>query len=88
MEDLLSSGRVAEAILGLMASEGLALLALRRRLGRGPSPAAIAASLLAGGFLLLALRAALTGAAWPWLAIWLLAALLAHVADLLLRWRA
>ncbi len=88
MENLLSSARVAEAILGLMALELIALLALRRRLGRGPSPAAILVTLLAGAFLLLALRAALSGAAWPWLAIWLVAALLAHVADLLLRWRA
>ena len=43
--------------------------------------------LLAGAFLLLALRAALTGAPWPSIAIWLLAALIAHLADLVRRWR-
>lgn len=43
-------------------------------------------NLLAGAFLLLALRCALTGAGWLWIALWLLAALLAHVADIVGRW--
>jgi hypothetical protein len=36
--------------------------------------------------LLLALRAALLGASWPRIALWLLAALVAHLSDLRLRW--
>ena len=43
--------------------------------------------LLAGAFLLLALRAALTGASWIPVALWLLAALFAHLVDLVRRWR-
>ncbi len=34
---------------------------------------------------MLALRAALTGAPWPSVALWMLAGLAAHVADLVLR---
>jgi apolipoprotein N-acyltransferase len=43
-------------------------------------------TLRAGAALLLALRAAITGAAWPWIAAWLAAAGLAHLADLRTRW--
>jgi hypothetical protein len=45
--------------------------------------------MLAGAGLLLALRAALTGAAWHMIAAWLLAGLAAHLFDLYLRrpWR-
>jgi hypothetical protein len=43
--------------------------------------------LLAGLFLLLALRGALAGAGWRWIALALTAACLAHVTDLGYRWR-
>lgn len=88
MGALFAEGRIAELILGLMVAEFLALLALRRATGRGPRPVAILVSLLAGACLVLALRAALAGSDWPWVAAWLLAALLSHGADLFLRWRA
>ena len=45
------------------------------------------AFLLAGACLLLALRAALVGASWPWVAAPLAGAFAAHLADLGLRWR-
>lgn len=47
----------------------------------------LAANLAAGAFLLLALRAALAGAGPVWIAASLLGALVAHLADLALRWR-
>jgi hypothetical protein len=43
--------------------------------------------LLPGVALMLALRAALAGAAWPFMPALLLTALLAHLADLWARWR-
>ena len=44
-------------------------------------------TLLAGVGLLAAVRLALAGAAWPWLALALLAALAAHLRDIAGRWR-
>jgi hypothetical protein len=38
--------------------------------------------MLAGVFLLLALRCALVDERWPWIATWLLFALIAHLSDL------
>ena len=48
---------------------------------------AIIRMLLPGIFLLLALRAALAEAAWPWVPLALAAALIAHLFDLQGRWR-
>jgi hypothetical protein len=47
----------------------------------------VVAMLLPGICLLLALRAALAGAAWPWVPVALTAALVAHLWDVRLRWR-
>ena len=55
--------------------------------GRGISPLDALASLLAGVFLLLALRAALTAEPWTAVALWLAGALAAHLADVARRWR-
>jgi hypothetical protein len=41
----------------------------------------VAWNLAAGACLLLALRAALTQAGWPWVALFLTAALVAHIGD-------
>jgi hypothetical protein len=51
-------------------------------LRRGPSPIAIALMLLPGVALLVALRASLAGAAWPWVPAALAASLVAHLLDL------
>jgi len=82
MSALFASGRIIDAILALVALEAVALAAWRWRTGRGLPPAALAANLCAGAALLLALRAALTGAAWSIVAVWLLAGLAAHAMDL------
>jgi hypothetical protein len=87
MEDLFRSGRIVDLILLLMALEGAGLLLLRRRLGRGMPPAEILAFLAAGAALMLALRAALVGAGWGWVALALAAGGAAHLAYLFLRWR-
>ena len=60
----------------------MALALWRRRFGTGPALGGLAANLASGGFLLLAVRAALVDAAWQWVALALLGSLLAHLADL------
>lgn len=82
MTELFASGRIVDLILALMMLEGALLLAYRLRTGRGLAPADLAVNLLAGACLLLALRGALVGAGWGWIAICLAAALPAHLADL------
>lgn len=85
LKAILGSGRVADLLLLVTALEGAALVAFHRWTGRGIPPAEILGNLLSGAFLVLALRCALTGAPWPWLALCLLLALLAHLADLRVR---
>ncbi|WP_237213423.1 hypothetical protein [Falsiroseomonas oryziterrae] len=87
MEAFFSSGRVADLILLVLAVEAALLLAWRRRTGHGPSPRAVLALVLPGVALVIALRFALTGAWWGWIALVLLAAFAAHLFDLATRWR-
>ncbi|MHB2207349.1 hypothetical protein [Methylobacterium sp. CM6257] len=86
MDGLFASGRIVDGILLLVAGEAL-LLAWLSRQGGPPLPALLA-NLASGAALMLALRAALAGAGWAAIAGWLLAGLIAHLADLGLRFRA
>lgn len=86
MGELFASGRAVDLVLAFVAVEALVLALHRRHTGRGLPPADLAALLLPGVGLLLALRAALVGAWWGWTALALLAALLAHLADVGRRW--
>jgi hypothetical protein len=81
------SPHLVDFVLGLMLLEALALGVYWSRTGAGIAPRDLAPNLLAGGFLLLAVRAALTAAPRPWLLICLTAALAAHLADVARRWR-
>jgi F0F1-type ATP synthase membrane subunit a len=87
MGEFFASGRAVDLILGLMVLEISGLAIYRQKTGRGVSVSRLAGNMLAGAFLLLAVRAALTGAAWPWIAGFLLAGLLGHFIDLAQRWR-
>jgi hypothetical protein len=87
LPEFFASGRVAELILLLLALEFAALAAWRRATGTGPSPRALLPFLLAGASFALALRAALTGQGWAWVAAPLGAAFLAHLWDLAQRWK-
>jgi hypothetical protein len=75
-----------DLILALMALEALVVLYWRAAFRRGPAPLPFIVNLLAGAFLLLALRCALAGTAGAAIGVFLLAALAAHLADLRLRW--
>ncbi len=81
MSELFADGRIVDTILVLVALEAVILVALARRSGR-VRPAAILANLAAGAGLMVALRLALAGAAWPWIGLALAAALAAHLADI------
>lgn len=85
MAELFASGRVIDCILGLMLLELLAMVWWRHRSGHGLALTEALATLGAGAALLLALRAALAGSGWQQPAMWLLVALGAHVADIIMR---
>jgi len=87
VSELFASGRVVDLILVLVAAEALLLWWRHRRGGRAPDPGDVASNLAAGVCLLLALRGALVGAWWGWIALCLSSALLAHAADLARRAR-
>jgi hypothetical protein len=82
----IASGRLVEVILALVVLEGAGLSLHHWLTGRGPDPRRVGPTLLSGFCLLVALRAALVGSGWMWVASALTGALLAHVADLALRW--
>lgn len=85
MEELIKSGRIADIILVVIAAETIIIGLYFWRKGRTLALIAFAASGLAGGSLVLALRAVLRDSEWVYIAIYLFAALLAHLADLALR---
>lgn len=87
MAELFASGRLIDLILGLVVVEAIALTVFHRLTGKGVAPRDLVGLLLAGAFLLVAVRFALTGAEWVWIGLWLGLALIAHLADLALRWR-
>jgi hypothetical protein len=87
VSQLFANGHIVDLILGLMVVEALALIVYQRWTGRGIAPLDLLSNLLAGLCLLLALRAALVGAAWGWIAAWLSVALVAHLIDVQRRWK-
>jgi hypothetical protein len=74
------SGRAIDLMLAFMIAEFVLLCWLRRSDRRAPIDSLIA--LLPGACLLLAVRCALAGADWIWVAAWLTLSLPAHLADL------
>ncbi len=87
MQALFGSGHAADLVLLALLVEAALLWALRRHRGWGPGLRPLLPFLLAGAAFALALRAALTGAGWQWVAAPLIAAFLAHIWDVKERWR-
>ena len=87
MQGLLASWALLDLLLVGLLLEAAILLILARRTGRGIPPRSLAATLAAGGLILLAWRLSVAGAWWGWVGLALAAALAAHVADLAQRWR-
>lgn len=87
MSEWLAGGRAADVVLGLMALEAAGLWWLHATTGRGLPVREWLVGLVAGAMLVLALRAALLGGGVAAATPFLLAALVAHLADLGVRWR-
>ena len=85
MEQLFTSGRIFDVILVAMALEVVIFGFWLWRRKQGLALVSFVASTVAGGSLVLALRAAITGAGWLFVAIYLAASLLAHVGEMVLR---
>ena len=66
--------------------EAALLVVWHRRTGAGVAAADLLPNLAAGFCMLLAVRAALGGAAWVWIAVALAGSGVAHVFDLRRRW--
>ncbi len=81
IEGLFTTGRIVDLALALMALEMAGLWLVARARSRVFPFADLAWNVAAGSSLLLGLRAALTGAEWPWIALFLTAALVAHAGD-------
>lgn len=87
MGELFASGRLIDAILLLVLLEVIGLAVYWRVTKSGVSLKALLPNLLAGGFLLLALRLSLAEAGWMPCCASLAAAGMAHLFDLAGRWR-
>ena len=77
MESFFTTGHAVDLVLAFMAIEAIILIVMKRR-----APLTVLLTILPGAAMMLALRAALTGAGWPWVAIWLTVSLPLHLADL------
>lgn len=88
MAGFLPEARFLDLIVALVALEALVLVGTRILVGYGPSIVGTLANCSAGACLLLALRAAMIGAAFPALVSLLGVSLVAHLADLAARWTA
>jgi hypothetical protein len=73
---LFASGHVVDLVLAVLAAEFLWLVM------RGNRAIDVGLGLGAAVLMMLALRAALTGAAWPWIALPLVLSFPLHLADL------
>jgi hypothetical protein len=85
MEEFIRSGLIADIILVAIAAETVIVGFYLWRRGQGLALLSFVASSLAGGSLVLAFRAVLRESGWLFVAIYLAAALLAHLADIALR---
>ena len=86
MADMIINAALIDWILALVVLEGVAVLGWRALRGRGPQPLAFLSNLVAGAFLLVALRGAVSGASGAWIAACIFAGVLAHFVDLTARW--
>lgn len=90
MEALITSGRMMDIIITLVVLEALLFALLPRLVPQRAWPrfTTLWPTLLSGAVLMLAIRLAVTGAPWIWLALVLLTALVVHLVDLAMRFRA
>jgi hypothetical protein len=76
METVFTTGHAVDLVLAFMAVEAVVLIMMKRR------PLTVVLTILPGAAMMLALRAALTGAGWEMVGLWLTVSLPLHLADL------
>jgi len=86
MSAMFASGRIGDLLIAFTIAEAIGLAIYHRFTGRGLAPADLAATLLSGLSLMVALRFALVDAWFGWIALCLIPALIAHLVDLRRRW--
>ena len=86
MREFVASGLIVDLAIALTLLELVALTVYRARTGRGIEASKLVITLASGLLLMLGLRAALTGADWPWISLTLSASGAVHVIDLKNRW--
>lgn len=84
---LFSSGRIADVILAMIAIEAVVLMLLKYWRGIGPRVSVTLVTVVSGALLILAVRGALMGAAWPVVAVPLTLSMVAHFTFLAIVWR-
>lgn len=87
MTDLWQIRWLLDAVIVFTVLEGLGLWLYHRLTGRGLAPGEYALNMLSGLCLMLAVRSAVSGLAWPWVAACLSASGLVHGWDLQRRWQ-
>ena len=85
MEQFITSGAVTVVILCVLVIEAVIVSVYLVRRNQKPRLPGFLAGLAAGGCLVLALRAALTGDGWAMIAMYLTLSFLAHAIELALR---
>jgi hypothetical protein len=86
LEQLYQGPLVVDIAIGFITLESLLLWAFHKFTGRGIALADCVLTIVSGVCLMLALRCALTPDGWPGVALFLIAAGIAHGADLRARW--
>ncbi len=81
MSKLFTTGLIADVMLIFMLVEAVCLLAYFFKTRRGLPPLAVFWMLLPGSCLVLAVRGALVGAEWGWIALAVSVSLLGHIGD-------
>ena len=85
LQQWVTNGGLVDTIISITLLETVALLLYHRTTKRGLAPRDYLLNVASGLCLMLALRCALSGAAWYFISMWLMAAGLAHVADIAMR---
>jgi hypothetical protein len=86
LQQLIATGRIVDLMLVCVIAEILIIVIYWKRTGRGIATRPLLLNAGAGISLMLSLRVCLTDGDWTWVAVFLLAALVFHVADLGQRW--
>jgi len=87
LEQLYQGPLVVDIAIGFITLEALVLWVWHKFSGRGLALADCVLTIVSGACLMLAMRCTLTADGWPGMALFLIAAGIAHGADLRTRWR-